>query len=346
MTLQLSRDHGWSPDDELVINDLERQQSKIAKTVERKRKAAPPHYSKEIGALLFQHLCEVANTTSVLLSPIVGAEFCAITIKVLWRTGDATVVHTLLRDAKSYRDRVSYEPRDDFDYAENTAFAALVSSTDPGEIYLSNNLRADAAAGKYKNSNNRWRDYYNCTAVVRINNTSTEHNVVGFLCADSWRWKSDPSRERLQDVLVKMSQHVYNTLELIVPEDSSGRKSVGFAVGAGQLTPVDEEFQARFQAILEAFRLEFDLDYFGHGRWDEFDAGRLPGIVQQAVLTEKSRQAMLAAAARVPHVLRLKAAVSKLSNQDIADRLKPIARRNPYARELLVRARKKGVVKQ
>lgn len=44
-------------------------------------------------------------------------------------------------------------------------------------------------------------------------------------------------------------------------------------------------------------------------------------------------------------VNRAKAIADSLSNQDIADRLKPIAKHNAYARKLLKAAREKGLVK-
>jgi hypothetical protein len=352
MTLQAGSERARTPSEqyEAVIDDLAKQLEPV-ESAAREPFKGKVHYSRTLGPLLFRHLCEVANTTSTLISPLVQADYCTVTIKLLWWRRNTTVVHTLLRDARSYRQRGSYQPADYFVPRDNTAFDELVQADDPDKLYLANNLRFDAAAGNYLNANLRWREFYNSTAVMRINRPDDKKVIIGFLCADAWAWNAKAEPKPVAEVLLKIAQHVYNTLELIIPENAAGKKQFGFERKNGVLAPIDDAFQTEFQATLEAFRKSFDNDFnereareesrlLGPGHLD------LPASSQESEMrSDKDLRAMLADASNSPRVRKLREYLNKMTPQEFADRLEPIARHNRYAKELLAQARKKKLVK-
>lgn len=335
-------------DYELIYTDLV-EQLKPVSSLAREPTNTRDHYSKKLGPLLFDHLFEVANTTSTLIAPLVGAEYCAITIKLVWWDKGEAVVHTVMRDTQSYWLRGSYRPTDLFDVRNNTAFESLVYDSAP--LYMSNNLRLEAAAKRYKNVNERWKEFYNSTAVVRITPPDNKETTIGFLCADRWAWQAQAQSEPVQEVLAKISDHVYNTLELLVPDDGHGQKRIGFRLQSDELVPVDERFQREFQKTLEAFRLSFDRNFYQRqahedARMSARSHFALPALAEESGMDDdETLQAMLASAAKTPRIRRLQEYVRTLTPQDIADRLKPIAKKNPYARQLLSRAKKRRLVK-
>lgn len=63
------------------------------------------------------------------------------------------------------------------------------------------------------------------------------------------------------------------------------------------------------------------------------------------MFTDADLRRMLKSVSNDPSIKKLRERLKNMSNQEVADRLKPVAKHNKYAKDLLKSARKKGLAK-
>lgn len=168
--------------------------------------------SDDLGRRIYEHLINIVDIASTIISFEVKAP-CAVCLKLLMLPNNhyssIPVVRILLRDTKSYEERILYNLPDDFPYTDNSAFKAILDNN--LNHFSSDNLIELAVGGGYNNSNEYWRKLYNSTLVLPIRKTRKDI-AIGFMCVDSWYGKL--SRVSLKKVL-QISEHVYTGLQLI-----------------------------------------------------------------------------------------------------------------------------------
>jgi hypothetical protein len=214
---------------------------------------------KLIDLQTYRLFLQIVNSATAILSPELGSA-CAVTIKILWQdpASDSVFVHSFVRDSKSGPYRL--QSPDLFELSSNTAFEEIMYNPQGNGYFVSDDLIGLAAKGKYKNTNERWPELYNSTAVVAIKGGD---RIIGFLCLDSLDAKL--SSARVRTLIGLLSSHAYTGFQLLLAgQHRLTLKSVnvsdvplGFRLQKGAVLPYDREQQLLFQSVVA--RLEFVL---------------------------------------------------------------------------------------
>lgn len=141
---------------------------------------------------------------------LVTSDNCAITVKIVKNKK----VKTFYRDSISYRSRRQTDKNTDgsdfiYNISDNYAFDVITSPDFKECSYFCNNLRENP---DYKNLNDRWKNFYNATAVVPIslNIGDYKDNILGFLCVDNFN--GNLSLKAVEGFLYSSSSIIYNVL--------------------------------------------------------------------------------------------------------------------------------------
>lgn len=120
---------------------------------------------------------------------------CATSIKLIEIDGDTNLkITTFARDRNSAKKRAQTDEKlPSIAAYDHSPFARIVADRSGEMSYCENDLRALFEKGEYKNSNDRWREFYNATCVVPIAHKasgamsagSAGTDILGFLCVDS-----------------------------------------------------------------------------------------------------------------------------------------------------------------
>lgn len=142
---------------------------------------------------------------------------CAVCIKLkLEDTKGESWVRSYVRDSHSAEARKDIDRNKSTTYqyriSANTAFIEIFRAPEGRTGFLSNNLYRLYLAKKYRNSNTRWRDFYNACMVVAIapGEPPTVQNSIGFLCVDNIRGGFD--RSVAMPILLQFSAIIYTAL--------------------------------------------------------------------------------------------------------------------------------------
>lgn len=149
--------------------------------------------SAEIHATSYESLKEIVNKTRDLFSRYTELD-CAISIKLLRypKTEDektAPYVFTFFRDSRStLARRDADETLPAFPYLENSAFVNIIHDPTLNGYFYCNDLIDLEARGKYKNSHNGWKQFYDATAAAAIRDPDSraDRRVLGFICVDNF----------------------------------------------------------------------------------------------------------------------------------------------------------------
>ena len=120
---------------------------------------------------------------------------CSVAIKLFVHSENnlkTPKIRTFLRDKKSELKRKDMYPEDGlYPFTDHSPFVSIITSGH--EHFLSNDLKADAARGIYRNGNKHWSKLYNAILVVPIREPEivARENILGFLCIDSTSAKFD-----------------------------------------------------------------------------------------------------------------------------------------------------------
>lgn len=195
----------------LAYSDLRRRKTKIATRSEEKFSRVLQHLDTifydqtRVNAFLlkYQHesdkLEACAREASTFLKFLVDetrtifddltSRQCAVSIKLLVPTDSGKPnIQTYLRDRRSQSTRSEmYGPNGVYQYDAHSPFVDIISTANPGDYFISNDLRKAAEMGRYVNGNKHWRKLYNATLIVPIKEprTVSSENILGFLCIDS-----------------------------------------------------------------------------------------------------------------------------------------------------------------
>jgi hypothetical protein len=192
---------------------------------------------------------DVLDLAATMITSEVKAD-ATVTIKLVWASaGGNARIRTFLRNTRSHGLRDAYDSPDDYAYTDNTAFQVILSGS--AETFASDNLILEESAGRYRNINNCWMDYYNNTYVVPIPPRSpADRAVAGFLCADTrYGVMNTP---KVAAALASMSQYLYYLFGLCVSIVEPS------AVGVSGFDEMEAERSMRFPRIgcvLEGDRL-------------------------------------------------------------------------------------------
>ena len=230
------------------------------------------------------HMVKVMDHSANLLSTLADTEV-SLTIKVLAPSpsiveASPPVVHTLMRNSLSRRDREFYDPLNDFPYHLNTAFRQIAHNSARSPIFHSDHLLRDCKRGLYDNVNDYWKGLYGKAAVVAIPAAGfSNHGLCGFLCADA----RTGSLKRTFRALETISSHVYHVFGLALSADEAVRGAFHFAdLPEGStghdpaqaimtlcswkyerktLIPNDAESQTRFQSLIREIESIYKADF-------------------------------------------------------------------------------------
>lgn len=166
-------------------------------------------------------LCDYLSSTANIISRVVYGEInaaCSVSIKVLYRSDDEPIILTFCRDSFSQRERSNSPER--FSYANNAAFATIINNPEVG-CFGSNDLLTLSIKQEYSNTNERWKQLYNSTAVVSVSG-ARGGLPIGFLCVDSWNGKV--ASDRVKEILFQFADHIYTGFQLICAHEARLRR--------------------------------------------------------------------------------------------------------------------------
>jgi hypothetical protein len=333
--------------------------------------------SNEFAALeetrykIFEHLHSTTNIAATIITAQVQQE-SAITIKLLWIGDDQTeLVRTLLRNDRSREDREHVQPPNFFPYELNTAFKEVACNKAASRYFVSDNLTALEAEGKYRNAREKWPYVYNAAAVVGIPGQSLPaQGLVGFLCADALVGRM--SSFRIRRTLEVLSAHIYSVFRLafiielaavtsahhvtterelllkLWSQHVSGVRA-GWQFRDSKLRPIDTSQQLLFQTAI------MKLEEAHHRRVKNANAraaNSSPRLSRRSVslsFSQQGEQGMLDTDLPISDSIpdaaldqeRLRALQDKpVTDDEFLSILEELAPRNPYANDLLRAAKK------
>lgn len=307
-----------------------------------------------------EHSVQFLDATAAFLSQICRAEV-SLSAKFLWGREEraAPVLHTLFRSTNTRHIREAYAPRDNFGYAENSAFKALLEGWPKVTHFASDDLLREWMDGEYENSNSSWFSFYTSTAVSTIPcSGDLDQFPIGFLCADSLL--APLSSEGVRTTLNSAALHMYNLLGVLYSgradvENNNNHKTkrspplnirmpCGWKNSNGVLEPVSVDRQKEFQSILQRLEMVYRThpNFTGGARsafagpWQT--SGPLPLFEENAMYDEAE---LLALAKRSPEPAAKQWLAAHehedLTRDQIEAILREMAAYNPDAEEMLRR---------
>lgn len=165
-----------------------------------RQKAGSESY-EEIRKEFYKYSSEVLSHIARLFGRYTGFT-CAASIKVFSASKAAkreidhdkrsprspSYVFTLARDPASHyeRGRAYQSGNEIYSYTENSAFFDIIHVSERDGYYFGNDLHGQPV-GIYRNSNPKWKDFYDSVAVSSLKNPTSRaiKQSIGFLCVDN-----------------------------------------------------------------------------------------------------------------------------------------------------------------
>lgn len=318
----------------------------------------PEHLDGQALFAVTEHCVRFIDLTSAFLTKQIGSEV-SLSVKFLWEMaeGEDPALHTVFRSTNTRAMREAYAPINNFSYAKNTAFKALLDGWPSITSFASDNLLEDIVHRRYENANSNWVIFYTATAVVTIPSApGADIFPIGFVCADAKKEGLDTPEIRL--TLESAASHLYNVLGVLFAGKRSDQTSraraktkqtmavipCGWNADAHGLRPIDHENQLAFQKTIEKIEFVYATDpaFTGEAPRPLSGIRRVHGaspLFEETLMIDDDDLAQLARESDSPDAKRYLAvrASPKLTEEQFAKVMKDLQERNPEAAQMLSR---------